>query len=578
MIIPALNAYYQRLANDESVDIAPRGFSRQKIVIQVVVSKDGGATIQDAREQTGKKLFPRQLIVPGGAKPSGSGINPCFLWDNTAYALGYKPDDPKPERTLESFNAFRDKHLKVENEINDPHYSLVCTFLKGWDPSTIADSIKDEIDEIGSGFCVFRIQGETTFVHNRSSIKKWWIARQDSGGESNTPSSQCLASGLVSPIARLHEPKIKGVSGAQSAGASIVSFNFDASESYGKEQGYNAPVSEQVAFQYSTALNRLLNSKQRIQIGDATTVFWTESPTSAESWLPFTFGAMPPEDEGTKQQLAAILKTIRAGGYPDELGDQATDFYVLGLSPNAARISIRFWFRGTLGELASNLGQHFADLAIGRSEHDPEFPTFWQILRETARESKDIPPLLSGALMRSVIANSPYPQSLYTAMLRRIKADRRVVYIRAAIVKACLNRNSRIFDPSFKEMSMSLDPERKEPAYHMGRLFAQLEKAQEDAQPGINETIKDRYFSSASATPSSVFPRIIRLNQHHIGKLEKGSKVYHERRIQEICSRFDLFPPNLNLHDQGLFALGYYHQRQDIFTRKSNATGESDES
>ena len=570
MIIPALSAYYERLANDDSVVIAQAGFSRQKIAFQVVISKNGKATIQDAREQRGKKLLPRQLVVPGNAKPSGAGINPCFLWDNTAYALGYKPDDAKPERTLESFNAFRDRHLELEDQIDDAHFILVCKFLKSWSPAAIPDSIKSEIDEIGSGFCVFRVEGETTFVHDRPEVKSWWTSQLRSDTDSSLPDAQCLASGEVSTIARLHEPKIKGVSGAQPAGASIVSFNFDAAESYGKEQGYNAPVSEKVAFQYSTALNRLLNSNQRIQIGDATTVFWTEAPTAAESWLPFAFGAMPSEDEGTKEQLAAILRTIRAGGFPGELGDKTTDFYLLGLSPNAARISIRFSIRGKLDELTKHLSQHFKDLAIDRSERDPEFPMFWQLLRETARESKDIPPLLSGALLRSVITGSPYPRILFSSILRRIRADQRIVYVRAAIIKAFLNRNSRVTNPSFTEMKMSLDPERKESAYHMGRLFAQLEKTQEDAQPGINATIKDRYFSAASATPSSVFPRIIRLNQHHIAKLEKGSRVYHERRIQEICSRVDVFPPHLNLHSQGLFALGYYHQRQDIFAKKSD--------
>ena len=481
------------------------------------------------------------------------GINPCFLWDNTGYALGYKPNDDNPQRTLDSFGAFRDKHLALESEIDDAEFSLVCEFLRQWNPETITDTDKKAIDEIVRGFCVFRHQGATGFVHNRPKIRNWWTA-QLNASKNATKLGQCLASGRIGTIARLHEPKIKGVVGAQSSGASIVSFNFTSAESYGKEQGLNAPVSDQIAFQYSTALNRLLNSNQRIQIGDATTVFWTEKPTSAENWMGMMFGSIPSEDEETKQALAAILATIRKGGYPSELGDKNAEFYVLGLSPNAARVSVRFWFRSSLGQLVDHLHQHFADLSIVRSEHDAEYPAFWQILRETARESKDIPQLLSGALMRSVLTNTDYPRVLYSSVLRRITADRRVVYLRAAILKACVNRHSRIANPSFKEITMALDPERCDPAYQMGRLFAQLEKCQEDAQPGINDTIKDRYFDAASATPAIVFPRIIRLNQHHIGKLEKPKRVYHERRIQDICSRFDAFPPNLNLQDQGLFA------------------------
>ncbi|MFK8112279.1 MAG: type I-C CRISPR-associated protein Cas8c/Csd1, partial [Rubripirellula sp.] len=541
MIIPALSSYYERLANDPEIDIAPQGFSRQKIAFRIVVDRNGKAQIQDNREQRGKKLLPRQFIVPGWAKPSGSGLNPCFLWDNTAYALGYKPDDETPKRTLEAFEAFRTRHIELESEIDDIQFKLVCEFLRRWNPAQITELDKAAMTEIGAGFCVFKIQGEANFVHEQPAIQTWWLSQLISESASSEQ-SQCLVTGATQPIARLHAPKIKGVVGAQSCGAAIVSFNFDASESYGKEQGFNAPVSEQVAFQYATALNRLLDSRQRIQIGDATTVFWTEAPTEAENWLGGAFGTNASEDEGTKRKLDAILQTVRKGGMPSELGDADTDFYILGLSPNAARLSIRFWLRTTVGELLTSLGQHFRDLQIVGSERDPEFPMFWQILRETARESKDIPPLLSGALMRAALTGSEYPQALFSAVLRRIRADHRINAVRGAIIKAYLVRNGRLKTNNNKEIAMSLDPDREEASYHMGRLFAQLEKAQEDAQPGINKTIKDRFFSAASATPTSVFPRIIRLNQHHIAKLERGTKVYHERRIQEICSKFGEFP------------------------------------
>lgn len=567
MIIPALNAYYERLADAESTDLAPQGFSRQKIAIQIVISKDGQPQIQDARIEVDQQLRPRQLIVPGGAKPSGSGIHPCFLWDNSAYCLGYKPNDDKPERTQKCFAAFRKYHLDLVDEIDDPHFFLVCKFLQSWEPESIKDTDKATIDEIGSGFCVFRVQGETEFVHDRPSIKQWWISNLDSDKSQLT--SQCLVSGQRDRIARLHQPKIKGVTGAQSSGATIVAFNFKSVESYGKEQGMNAPVSEQIAFQYTTALNRLLDSSQRIRIGDATVVYWTEKPAPAENWLGLIFGSEPTEDEETKQSLNAILTTIRQGGFPPELGEESADFYILGLSPNAARISVRFWCQSSLGNLVRNLHTHFNDLSIAHSKKEDDFPTFWQILRETARETKDIPPLLSGPLMRSVLNNIEYPQILYSSVIRRIRADRDVNYIRAAILKAFLNRNARLSNPSFLEITMALDPNRPDPAYQMGRLFAQLEKCQEDAQPGINDTIKARFFSAASATPSSVFPRIIRLNQHHVSKLDNSSRIHHERRIQEICSHFDSFPPNLTLQEQGAFALGYYHQRQDIFTKKT---------
>lgn len=575
MILQALSEYYTRLEEDPETDIAPFGFSRQKISFEVVLEKDGSLNgIFDVSERVEKKTVPKSLIVLGGAKPSGSGLNPCVLWDNSGYMLGYKPDDKKPDRTLESFEAFRDKHLKLEKTIDDPEFSAVCRFLENWNPAE-AES-HEVLKEIKNGFGVFRIQGQKPIhhVHENETVQKWWVQQLTPGDSDDTNRGQCLVTGDFAPLARLHEPKIKGVWGAQSSGATIVSFNFDATTSYGKEQSYNSPVSERAAFQYCTALNRLLmrDSRQRIQVGDASTVFWTEKPTQGESVVAQMFDSVAVEDEATKSKLHAILESIRSGKHPPELGEKNTKFYVLGLSPNAARISIRFWFVSTLGEMLDHLKDHFSDLEMKRSfDHDPEFPSIWQILKETARETKDIPPLLGGSLIRAILYGSSYPALLAASVMRRIRADSEVDYLRAAILKAWLNRNSRHnINPLKKEIAVTLDIERPEPAYHMGRLFASLEKAQEDALPGINATIMDRYFSAASSTPASVFPRLIRLSQHHLGKLEIGSKIYHEKIIQQIFGNIDGFPTHLNLKDQGLFAIGYYHQRQDFFTKKSS--------
>jgi CRISPR-associated protein Csd1 len=512
------------------------------------------------------------MIVCGNAKPSGSGINPGFLWDNPAYMLGYRADDPRPKRTRESFEAFRQRHLDSEKGVSDPEFSAVCRFLESW-KSADAKHHKSLV-EIGTGFGAFRIRAANHFVHDRLAVKQWWNKQLPSAcGETQMSTGQCLVTGEVGPLARLHEPMIKGVWGGQSSGAAMVSFNLDAFASYGKEQSLNSPVSESAAFQYCTALNRLLapESKQRIQTGDATTVFWTERPTEAENLLPWVFEpTKEAEDDALKSEVHSVLKRIVKGEYPGEFGDPYTPFYVLGLSPNAARISVRFWLASTLGELIEKLHQHFADLRIAHREQDSEFPAVWQLLRETVRESKDLPPLLGGAVMRSVLTGSPYPNMLFTSIIRRFRADRELRYLRVAMIKAHLNRNTRFgIDPLDKELPMSLDPDRTEPAYHLGRLFAELEKTQEDALPRINDTIKDRYFGAASATPASVFPRLIRLSQHHLGKLEKGQRVYHERRIQEIAGKLDGFASHLSLRDQGLFAIGYYHQRQDMFTKKT---------
>ncbi len=574
MILQSLDQYYTRLEDDPEIDVAPFGFSRQKIAFRVNLNSDGSLHgIEDVRRQEGSNLVPVAMIVPGGAKPSGAGINPNFLWDNAAYMLGFKPDDPKPERTAQSFAAFKKRHCDLEEEIGDDEFSAVCRFLATWDPARASDF--PFLAELTSGFGVFRLRAAQHHVHDRDKVLAHWRRQLNPGDDHEQAAvGQCLISGDTTVLARLHEPKIKGVMGAQTSGAAIVSFNLDAFESYGKLQSFNAPVGQMSAFRYATALNHLLRagSKQRLQIGDATTVFWTEKPTAAEQFMSFVFDTGAAEDEGLRTQLHTLLSQISSGNYPHELGDPNTAFFVLGLSPNASRLSVRFWHESTLRDIVTQLAKHFDDLAIDRTQRDPPFPALWQILRETARESKDIPPLLSGALMRAVLSGTPYPNSLYGAVLRRIRADRQVRYLRAAILKACLNRNTRHrINPLQKELPMSLDPDRPEPAYHMGRLFAALEKAQEDALPGINDTIKDRYFGAASATPASVFPRLIRLSQHHLGKLEKPSRIYHEKRIQEICQRIDSFRPHLNLQDQGLFAIGYYHQRQDIFSKKTDS-------
>lgn len=573
MILQALNDYYERMASDPESGISPAGFSRQKISFIVVVNPDGTLhAIEDGRVQSpAGKSIARSLQVCGAAKPSGSGINPGFLWDNTAYMLGFKPEDPKPERTREAFEAFRKRHLAAEKEINDPHFSAVCRCLEAWQPEQAGEH--PLLAELATGFGVWQIRGQTEYVHERPAVKSWWLNRlaAATADAEGTAVGPCLVTGQTAVLARLHEPKIKGVNGAQSAGAAIVSFNLEAFESYGKSQSINAPVSQAAAFQYCTALNQLLSERERRrQVGDATVVFWTGAPCPAEDELAALMCGGVVEDEAELSRLRSTVSQIVQGLPLEKLGDPETPCYVLGLSPNVARISVRFWHTSRLADFIDRIREHYTDLQLVHSERDPDILWPWQILRETARESKDIPPLLSGGLMRAILLGQPYPQLLLGALIRRIRADQSIPYARAAAIKACLNRQSRFgIQPLSKELTVALDEERPEPAYQLGRLFAELEKTQQDALPGINDTIKDRYFGAASATPASVFPRLIRLNQHHLGKLDVQGRVYHERRIQGICSRVDRFPGQLNLRDQGLFAIGYYHQRQDIFTKKT---------
>jgi len=580
MILQSLNELYSRLAEDPTYEIAPPGFSPQKIAFCIRVRLDGSLVqIEDTRKPDERgKLQNDVMLVPGEAKPPGAGINPGLLWDNQTYLLGRQPEDKPDGFGLKRFEAFRQRHVGLVEKINDIEFTAVCRFLSHWSPDQLANH--PILNEVGTGFGIFAIQGEKRPVHESKRVQAWWLASQKMGDDEPTVNAQCLISGDDAPIARLH-PKIKGVTGSQAAGASLVSFNANAYESYGKTQSFNAPVGESAAFRYGTALNSLLtgpqSSKHRIRIGDTTTVFWTDKPSLVEDCLADIFGSGSQaveenQDIGKREQIKRLLNAVRSGGRYQELGGTDTPFHILGLAPNAARVSIRFYHRSTIADLLDKLHDHhhcmeivreFA-VPVGKRQADSEFPAIWQMLRETARVVDEIPPLLGGALARSIIEGTPYPEGLFTAIIRRIHADRTINYLRAATLKSVLVRNHQ------QSIPIMLDTTNTDSAYLLGRLFSALEKTQEDALGNVNAGIRDRFYSSASATPAAVFPRLLRTYQHHLSGLNGGAKVSRERLIQEIVSSIDAsgFPNQLSLKSQGIFAIGYYHQRKDFFTVK----------
>lgn len=594
MILQSLNQLYDRLTTDPDYQIAPAGYSAQKIAFVVVLHPDGRLHgIEDIREENGKKRIPRQVLVPGQSKPTGKGINPCFLWDNSAYLLGHVAPQKSNEsedkfkqrrtRTAESFTEFRARHIALEQEIDDEGFSAFCRYLEAWDPVRCAEF--PLLDELQSGFGIFQIIGETRYLHQRNTIKVWWEGRLDDANDASH-TSFCLVSGQRAVPARTHEPKLKGVDGAQSSGAALVSFNCDAFTSYGKDQSYNAPVSKQAAFRYCTALNGILSgtrsNKHRFSIGDTTVVFWTDKPTVAEGWLAdlLTGDLSEPQDDTALKQTRVLLQALRNGsGELRVLGDDpATPVQLLGLAPNAARLAVRFWHTGSLGDLFDKLKAHHDALRLvpqyeaGSKHPDPEFPSIWMLLRETARESKDIPPLLGGALMRAILEGVPYPDSLANAVVRRIRADHIVNFLRAAILKAWLTRNSN----TQGGISVSLNTENPDPAYRLGRLLAVLESAQYAALGDVGAGIRDRFYSAASATPATVFPRLLRTYQHHLGKMDRGAKIAFEKRAQEIIDGIDTMPTHFNLEAQARFAIGYYHQRKALFERAKKSDSEND--
>jgi len=588
MILQRLAEHYDRLASNRGTagEIAPPGFSWQKISFCVVLQPDGRfQSLQALLEPEGNRLLPRQMLVPGEAKSSGSGLNPGLLWDNSMYMLGFKADDSKPDRTRASFEAFRKRHLETEKRVSHPWFTAVCSYLRSWSPQQ-ALQYAEQLKECTQNFGVFRIVGERQFVHEAVGLI---TVENDALPQLGT----CLVTGQHGiPIARLHEPKIKGVRGSQSAGALLVSFNDEAYESYGKSQSYNAPVGAKTTFKYANALNRLLDPRngRRILIGDSTVVFWAEKATTLEDVVSDLFGNEPisncnevPEARERLRQTRQFLTQLRDATEATKAIDEenAIRFFILGLSPNNARLSVRLWIDTSVAELKERLGQHLRDLALhaGREEFPPSLR---EIVAATGRadmqqrrfkgfDTENVPPMLAGALARAVLAGGPYPLSLLARLIGRIRADGAVHPHRCAAIKGCLVRNSRLRGNP-KEVSVALDVNQTEPAYNVGRLFALLEKIQTDSVEGeLNATIKDRYFSSASSTPAVVFPRLLRLNQHHLAKLSMGTKIFYEKLMGEVISKLESFPRHLSLEDQGQFAIGYFHQRQDLFTSRKSA-------
>jgi len=572
MILQSLDNYYGRLRDNTNVDIPLLGFSSQKIHFALLLNRAGELLqVRDLRETQGKKLLPKQITVPESVIRAVN-IAANFLWDNTGYVIG-ADNKGKPERSKETFKAFKKLHHDIGEGIDDEGMSSILRFLDSWNPEN-APKLEYWDDMVNGANLVFQLDGEFGYVHERPKVKDAWL--KHCSANSSEVVATCLVCGEEKPIARLH-PKIKGVRGAQTAGASIVSFNAAAFESYGKGQSFNAPVSEESVFNYTTALNHLLrfDSRQKIRIGDAATVFWTERESPIEGFMGLILN--PQDDSGDLKEVRDFLEAVRDGKkLPEEIDDTDMKFYILGLSPNASRLSVRFWHVSTVEDINAKIGQHFRDLSMIKSyDNDPDFPGMWQLLRETAvlRKSENIYPVLSGAIVRSIMTGAAYPQSLMTVMIGRIRADQEINYLRVAMIKACLVRKYRIKQIS-KEVTMALDKESTNIAYRLGRLFAVLEKAQKDAIPGANTTIKDSFYGAASATPRTVFPRLLRLAQHHIQKAEYGRNT--DKKIEEVMQDIQAFPAHLSLDDQGLFAIGYYHQRKDFYTKSDKKEGNNE--
>lgn len=595
MILMALNDYYQRLLDDPDSGISAPGFSQEKIGYTIVLANDGRVVaVEDQHEISGKKRIAKLISVPASFKRPGTGAKSFFLWDKTSYALGVSASSKRSEQ---EHAAFQELHRHTLAGRDDAGLKALLAFLDTWSLDRFQDdsAFTRHGEAMLDTNVVFRLDGERRFIHERPAARQAWSALQAEAAEGKR--AMCLVTGEHAPLARLH-PAIKGVNGAQSAGASLVSFNLEAFGSYGKQQGENAPVSEQAAFSYTTTLNHLLrraeDNHQRLQIGDTTVVFWaqadkTSDAQDAEDLLAAMFGTGQTDEQATAR-LQAVLEQVRQQRplhkLPGHLDDGARIF-VLGLAPNAARLSIRFWETASLGTFAQRLAEHYHDLALvplpWKRPPTPQFLAL-QIAPVYGDKGKpkgeDVPPLLAGELSRAILTGTRYPRSLLGALIARFRADGQLTPLRVALCKAVLTREARLagkqgMSSTKGEPPVSLDPSNTEPGYLLGRLFSLLENLQRAALGAqVNATIRDRYYGAASATPASIFPVLLRNAQNHLGKVRKerpGLAVNLEKDIGQVIGLLATsFPRSLLIEAQGRFAIGYYHQTQARFAGKES--------
>lgn len=586
MILQALVDYYEALAAKGKV--AKPGWGNAKISYALNIDKQGrllNLLSLKISVQKGKKTveLPQNILLPEATKRT-AGVSAQFLWDNAKYVLGIDAGG-KTERSKQCFEAMAQKCQEILADAVGEKAMALKAFFATWQPELAHENMLLQPymeDLLGSANLMFKVDGES--VEQDEEIKLAWDSYK-SQQATDVAKEICLVTGKAAPVARLH-PSIKWLYGAQSSGAALVAFNAPAYESYEHKQGDNAPVSEYAAFAYTTALNTLLsNDRNYLRIGDMTVVFWAEG---ADEDNEDVFGDIfSSANEIVKDEdIKGFFEKVRAGK-PFEISDFTVKpdnkFYILGLSPNAARISVRFFFINTFGNFVKNYEKYFREFKIIKPGFDNRVSIpLWQILQETAnKNSKDkaATPLLTGAVLRSILSGTKYPEALYQNTILRAKADQdnpdknitKISRIKAAIMKACLIRNYKYNE---EVVTVALNEECKKVPYVLGRLFAVLEDLQEKANPGINSTIKDRYFNSACANPSMTFPLLTKLANTHLKKIssQKGTVIYFEKLIGELMNKLEVddnaMPARLSLPEQGEFVLGYYHQVQKRYEKK----------
>lgn len=571
MILQALVQHYEDLAAAGKID--PPGWGPAKVSFVLYLDSEG-RLIRAASIKTDQNRPQVINRLPAPVKRT-VGIAANFLCDNSSYMLGVDAKG-KPQRTLDCFAAGKELHKQLLSGLDSPAAKALLAFFQRWDPASASEhpALHDDLDGILSGAnLVFRYEG--AYIHDDPAVRRAWQTYYDSHGDG--PEMVCLVTGRKGPVEAVH-PAIKGVQGAQSSGAALVSFNAPAFCSYGREQNLNAPTGKYASFAYTSALNHLLADRDHVfYIGDTTVVCWAEGGEPAyQGFLGCAlFGAPSPYTEtALTEKLRGLLKGEPVT-FDETLLDKDKPFCILGLAPNAARLSVRFFLRNSFGGFIRSVQAHHQRLEIVRPNGSPSgFLSLPKLLDETVNQkSKDKSPApgLSGEVLRAILTDTPYPATLLNGVMLRIRAERQVTCGRAAIIKAYYLKNPHKDVPK-EVLTVPLNQKSTNIPYTLGRLFSVLQAIQLSANPNINTTITDKYFSSASATPSVVFPTLLNLSQDHLRKLrgiKPGLAIFYDKLLSELLFVLnDEFPDRLSLPQQGSFQLGYYHQNTDRHSEK----------
>ena len=579
MILQSLVRQYDALA--EKNKIAKIGWSISKVSYALVLNDKGQLVniVSKKIESDGeKKIVPMNLYVPEQIKKA-NGVASNFMCENASYFFGFDTKD-KPEKAKKCFDAARNLHHEILDDVKSDKVKRVLLYFDSWNVEEAGNNeyIISILKDIEKGVNFVFEDEDGNLLHNDSDIVLAWEQYKEEK-KSGVDRGRCLVTGECAPIAILH-PSIKGIRGAQSSGASLVSFNASASESYGNDsgQGKNAPVSEIAAFKYGAALNYLVSDKSHVQyIADTATIYWSEDAEPVYQDI-FDAELTGNEDYISDQELKRIMEQIRVGGVVRSDGTDIkpdNQFFVLGIAPNAARLSVRFFLHDEFGNMLKNLNDHNNRLKIVQPVGENRKLPLWLMLNETADQNSSgkMPPSpMVGAVLRSIVMGTRYPDSLYEMVILRIRAEHDLSWKKAAIIKAFFLKNNNEKNFLREVATVSVNESNYGP-YVLGRVFAVLEMIQKSANPGIKATIKDRYFTSAASTPAQIFPILLSLTQHHLRKLSEGGKIYYDKLLMQLQNKItdNTYPSRLNLQEQGAFYLGYYHEKQDLYTKKDNS-------